>query len=782
MINLFKKLPFPAKLILIGLIPSFFLVLLSVRFYLFEKQKYDLSIENIRVVNRSSMVNRLIDQLQEERRFAYEYALKKDAYSQLLLQQGFTDSVLKQIDKDTDLKGFESYTLLDSLQPIRKRGDAHKLSTKEVMDYYTTSIFRISMLEVTPQLQIANASLLNQELHSARAMAQMVTYLGILRSNIYNVLFTKQFKSGNGTLQGLAGVYVVFSTYQTEFKAKSPYETLASYKAIMRNQARPTMSYLTKSFKTMQFDSTTYTDDQWLKISGIAVDQLRGLQTQVWKTVNQQLTAIRDNIHRNQNILLLLLLLSLVLSIGIITLTIISITSILTELRVAAEKIALGETGFALNITSDDVIGRLANSVSLIDKNNKMLAEAADEIRRGNFDVPVTPRGTSDIIGNSLLQMKNELQNYTAEKAEQAAELQRLLIAVRASENHFRKIADQTPFMIWQFNNRGKAIYVNKQWTDFTGLSFERSLGSGWTKALHPDGMKEAEFVRNFASTKSFRTKTRFKNKNDEYRWVLVQADPIFNNEDFEGFIGSLTDITDQIAAQQALIELMSKKDEFLSIASHELKTPLTSIKAYTQLLKRSINTADKSYVLASKNIYHVDKLEKLVNDLLDVSRINSGQMIYKNEIFEFKDLLEQTVENFMDVSAKHKVIIENSVLARIKGDRLRIEQVINNLLNNAAKYSPDADKIVVNSYPEDDSVVVSVQDFGIGIDEKDKDLLFQKFYRTQKDFYKFQGLGLGLFISGEIISSHKGSIWLESEKDKGSTFYLKLPLAAQQT
>jgi len=99
-------------------------------------------------------------------------------------------------------------------------------------------------------------------------------------------------------------VYMVFSTYQTEFKAKSTTETRASYQALMRSQAMPTMNYLTKSFKTMQFDSTTYTDEQWWKLSGIAVDQLRGLQSQIWNTINLKLTTIRDNIHRNQSILL----------------------------------------------------------------------------------------------------------------------------------------------------------------------------------------------------------------------------------------------------------------------------------------------------------------------------------------------------------------------------------------------------------------------------------------------------------------------------------------------
>ncbi|MDB5130636.1 MAG: domain S-box protein [Mucilaginibacter sp.] len=777
MIKIFKILPLPAKLILIGLVPSLFLIYLSVQFYLFEKQKYNLSRENIEVVDRSTIVSRLIDQLQEERRFAYEYALKKDAYTQLLAQQKATDTVIAGLEKDPDLKGFEHYTMLDSLPATRKKSDAHKMNAAEVMNYYTAAIFRISMLEVTPLLQIANARLLTHELHSARAMSQIITYLGILRANIYNVLYTHQFKYGDGTLQGLAGAYMVFSTYQTEFKAKSTPEAVADYEFIMQHQAKPVMDYLHKSFKTMQFDSVTYTDAQWLKLTGDAVERLRGQQTKIWSNIHQQLNAIKDNVHRNQTILLVLLLLALALSITMITTTIISITDVLTELRIAAEKIAVGETGLNLSIDSNDVIGRLASSVAFIDANNRLLADAAGQIRKGNFEAEVTPRGKSDILGNSLLQMKNELQQNSEEKAEQAAELKRLLVAVKASENHFRQIADQTPFMIWQFNNRGRAIYVNQQWIDFTGLSRDESLGAGWTKALHPEGMKEGEFVKLFAGLQAFRTKARFKNANSEYRWVLVQANPIFNNGTFEGFIGSLTDISDQIAAQQALIDLMDKKDEFLTIASHELKTPLTSIKAYTQLLKKNIDTYDKSYPLASKTLYHVGKLEKLVNDLLDVSRINSGQMAYKNETFDAKEMIEQNVEHFMDVSSKHKVIIENAESVQITADRIRIEQVFNNLLNNAAKYSPDSDSIIVNSYSKDGYVVISVRDFGIGIEDKDKERLFQKFYRTQKDFYKFQGLGLGLFISGEIIARHKGKLWVDSQPGKGSTFYFKLPL-----
>src|SRR5665213_823172 len=233
MINLFKKLPLRAKLILIGFIPLLFLICISMEFYWLEWKKYNQSIDDIQVVSRSSMVNRLMDQLQEERRFAYEYALKKEGYTQLIAQQENTSQIIDEMEKDPDLRGFEKYTMLDSLNAVRKKSDSHKLSVDQVMNYYTISIFRISMIEVIPQLQVANSGQLNRELRSARAMSQIITYLGILRSNIYNVLYSRQYKYGSGTLQGLLGPYDVFSTYQTEFKAKAPPEFLSRYDAIV---------------------------------------------------------------------------------------------------------------------------------------------------------------------------------------------------------------------------------------------------------------------------------------------------------------------------------------------------------------------------------------------------------------------------------------------------------------------------------------------------------------------------------------------------------------------
>lgn len=782
MTSLFNKLSLPNKLILIGLIPLLFLVGISIDYYLSEKQKLKILTDDAKVVARSTTVARLLDELQEERRLAYEYALKKSSHPQLLIQRVRTDSILRVLDSDPELHGFEKYTMLGDLQQTRAGNDQQKLSPNLIMSYYTTAIFRLSMLEITPRLQIPNAKRLNKDLHGARAMSQIITYLGIMRANIYNVMYTRQFQYGNGTLIGLYGIYQVYTSYQTEFKTKTSPQSLADYNNIAQHtDLKLVDEYLAKSFKTVKFDSTTYNDRQWWQLSGSAVDQLRGVQSRLWSDIASQLTGIRQTENAKVTSLLILLLFALFLSIVFIIFSIISINKTLEKLKVAAEKIAIGETGIDLDTSPDDVVGRLATAVLLIDANNKMITEAAEEIRKGNFDVAVTPRAPTDMLGNALLQMKDELQRNSNEIIRYAAELEHLLEAVKESENHFRLIADQTPLMIWQIDSKSETTYVNKQWTIFTGLSLKESLGTGWTKALHPEDKKNARFPAAYANRAPFKSKARFRNANGNYCWTLIHADPIYANGLFVGYLGSITDINDQVLAQQALEELMDKKDEFLTVASHELKTPLTSIKAYTQLLKRTTTPGDKSYPVVTKVLQHVDRLEKLVNDLLDVSRINSGQMVYDIAEFQFEDILNETVSHFRDISQKHSIKIAHSVPTMIKGDRSRIEQVLNNLINNAIKYSPDADTIIIGTNKKDSELIVSVQDFGVGIEQKDISMLFDKFFRTEKDFYRFQGLGLGLFISNEIVNRHGGKIWAESQPGKGSVFYFTLPVAGLQ-
>lgn len=219
------------------------------------------------------------------------------------------------------------------------------------------------------------------------------------------------------------------------------------------------------------------------------------------------------------------------------------------------------------------------------------------------------------------------------------------------------------------------------------------------------------------------------------------------------------------------------KKDEFISIASHELKTPLTTIKAFFQLAKREINPEFKSYSFISKAGRQLDRMERLIEDLLDVSKINSGKMQYNLEQFEFSAILRDAVDSVQEISPTHKLVIERSPLVMFNGDRHRLEQVIINLLNNAVKYSPDSDKVLVDAELINDNLLVTIRDFGIGISQEHLEVLFERFYRVDTQ-HRFQGLGLGLFISSDIIKRHGGKIWVESKEGFGSIFKFQLPLS----
>ena len=775
----FKKLSLSLKLILIGSIPTFFLLLVSFKYYRAEKQKLQLLHNNIRIIKRAAAVNKLIDQLNIERRYGYEYALKKDQYSAFKNQWKNTDSAVVRLETvDPELKNIKTYTLLDGLDNTRKNNSLGKMVPDAIMGYYTTTIFRISYLDDSPELLLGNSGGINQDINGLKALSEMNIYLGIINSNIYNVLYTHS-KYAVGTLYALVGLYQVYNTFEKEFLLKASPEAAGLYLHAKRySPLKQEIAYLDGCFKRMNVDST-YNDVQWWKVSGAANDQLKTLQLKLTTRINETLVNLEATEETNADRLLFFLIVSIALITVAIGYVIRDVRERLTELRVAAEKIAVGDTGIELSEYSGDVIGRLARSISKIDENNKLLAETAQSIGSGDFDVPVKPRGASDLLGNAILRMKDELQHFTNEKLAHSVELEQLLDVIKQSETHFRQIADQSPFMIWQVDDKGEAIYVNKQWLDYTGESFDNSLGLGWMKMLHPDDQKERTFLKAFEQRAPYTSKARFKNVANEYRWMLIQANPVYEKKIFQGYIGSLTDVTDQLAAEVAALELMNKKDEFLSIASHELKTPLTSIKAYMQILHKNINKDYKLLPFATKTLVHIARLEKLIGDLLDVSRINSGQMDYDFEVFEFADLITQSAENFGDISAKHKIIIKNIVPGKLNADRVRIEQVFNNLLHNAAKYSPDADTIYVNSYRENGSVIVSVQDHGVGVAEKDHDLLFERFYRSEKTYNKFQGLGLGLFISSEIIKRHNGKIWVESQVGQGSTFYFKLPVVS---
>ena len=240
------------------------------------------------------------------------------------------------------------------------------------------------------------------------------------------------------------------------------------------------------------------------------------------------------------------------------------------------------------------------------------------------------------------------------------------------------------------------------------------------------------------------------------------------------------------IEIQKALLEEIDfrkqaerKKDEFISIASHELKTPLTSVKGYVQLLERSIDKGDiptvKKHLMKAR--LQLDKLNDLIADLLDISKIESGKLKFNNKYFNLNTLLDSILEIIHQSNPEFKIIKTGTIDQEIFADEMRIEQVIVNFLTNAIKYAPGTNEVHVNVSVEDERVTVSVRDFGIGIHPDQQQNVFDKFYRVEETAIHFQGLGIGLYISSEIISRHGGTVGVNSIFGEGSEFYFNIPL-----
>ncbi len=225
--------------------------------------------------------------------------------------------------------------------------------------------------------------------------------------------------------------------------------------------------------------------------------------------------------------------------------------------------------------------------------------------------------------------------------------------------------------------------------------------------------------------------------------------------------------------------QLEQKKDDFVSIASHELRTPVTSIKLFTQFLKKKLSkNKDKEMVKILENVDgQVKKLTDLINDLLDLSKMQSKKPNYKKQMLSIDNLARETIKNLRQIYPSHDFILEGSVGKKVHADRDRIRQVLVNLISNAVKYSNGNKKVLIKLEKSESNIIVGIQDFGTGIPSDQLDKIFDRFYQVGTRKSKSNpGLGLGLYISSEIIKGHKGKIWVDSRVGEGSTFQFSLP------
>lgn len=356
------------------------------------------------------------------------------------------------------------------------------------------------------------------------------------------------------------------------------------------------------------------------------------------------------------------------------------------------------------------------------------------------------------------------------------------LIDREANEKRrLQSIIQQLPVGVVITDNNGKIEYANKQLEEIMGRPIKREfvVGKDTVLAHHKGkvvGPNQWPLAYTLSTGRSVAGKEYTLQRADGKKIYLnISASPIHSRD---GKVIAAASIINDVTQQKLLEE---RKDDFVNMASHELKTPITSMKLYVELLLKKLKKTDEKTVSIVSSIKNqTERLQKLVNDLLDVSRLQTGKLTFNKERFKLDVLVEEIVD-VLQASTKHTILQEKKGSVFVYADRFRIYQVLTNLITNAIKYSPEGKHIRVRIKRTNGNVVVSVQDEGIGIASDQQKKIFHRLYQVVDDTENtFPGFGMGLFISKEIITRHRGKIWVESEKGRGSTFFFSLPIVKE--
>jgi PAS domain S-box-containing protein len=358
------------------------------------------------------------------------------------------------------------------------------------------------------------------------------------------------------------------------------------------------------------------------------------------------------------------------------------------------------------------------------------------------------------------------------------------------TERRFQNMADAAPVLLWMSEPDGLCTFFNQTWLDFTGRTMEEEWGVGWAEGIHFEDFQKCmdTYFTAFNARRVFEMEYRLRRRDGNYRWLLDRGTPRYTPDGtFAGYIGSCVDITDRKRIEGELRKAVRDRDDFLSIASHELRTPLTTLSLEIQSLKRGLDKRpkgvakngrlDRSAEVAENQI---NRLIALVEELLDVSRLASGRLQVEPTEFDLSELVREVASRLKPAldAAGCTVQVEARTRAIGSWDRLRVEQIVANLLSNALKYGP-GHPVEMSVTRETECACLRVRDHGIGIAPEDQRRIFQRFERAVPVSH-YSGFGLGLWIAREIVVAHGGSIAVDSEVGRGSTFTVRLPVSAR--
>ncbi len=352
--------------------------------------------------------------------------------------------------------------------------------------------------------------------------------------------------------------------------------------------------------------------------------------------------------------------------------------------------------------------------------------------------------------------------------------------ALQRSEQQIRRITDNMLDIICQTDPSGIIQYASPSCLGILGYKPDSMVGQSIYSQVHPD---DIECVKEGVWTKG-QVEYRYRHADGQYIWLETLSSLLLEDTaEPTGIIFASRNITERKQAQKELEELNRLKTEFLSTAAHELRTPLTTIRGFSEIL------LTRAYDAARQRQFHLmineqaTRLGDIINDLLDVSRLEAKRRLALNmETIQVAELLQRDVKPFVESATRHHFQLDGlEVCPRIVADPSRLSQVVNNLLSNAVKYSPRGGAVTIRTRIVDEYLQVSVQDEGLGMTPEQQSHLFEKFYRADASNTAIDGTGLGLAISKLIVELHGGTIWAESTYGVGTTLYFTLPLAAHQ-
>lgn len=399
------------------------------------------------------------------------------------------------------------------------------------------------------------------------------------------------------------------------------------------------------------------------------------------------------------------------------------------------------------------------------------------------LDSPQVDQEAQD-VGASDYILKSQLDTALLERAIrygisqwQASEAQESLITeqllreeAESREAQWHLLSETIPYGLWLTNPSGQVEYISKSFLQLINITYMQPLNLTFQELL-PKHLR-AKWQKSLMEGRRWNEEMKITNLDGEIVYILSRGVPIKDEEgNIEQWVGINLDITREKKLDQ-------RKDEFLRIASHEFKSPIMSILSSLYILEDEIKggkiETSGEYIVRMKR--QLKNLTQLVEDLLDLSKIEMQKLSYHPEIFDLNELIVEVAEDLRS-STDHEIKLKMPDDIYIEADRQRLRQVLVNLISNAIKYSPDAKEVNLKVEENGEKLRIDIIDHGIGISDNDIGKVFGKFYAsTDTATKKMGGLGLGLFLSKKIIELHQGEITVASKRGKGSTFTVRIP------